>query len=1009
MAEDTEILEISASPYSLYSQRVINTLKQVFGARKLQFFTLYEYLKAYEKDPEYTAPIDLEEEFKNQRRVIFPMMVTDHAKSQFKSLTSDILLRLRKASDRTLHTTGYRELSSLYSQLVEMVAAERDVFMVGMVKDHWKFYRSSSKDEERYHKLKRDNPEDYQRVQSQKKLIKMTDDKLTAHIDRMGLVPERVKRFGKLYWGAKTDSGKIVFTINKNTGEVEGTPLELFTESMMDKTKAESKANKIFIDDVSSLRKVTDETMAEYADAPITYASITDDKVKQDGITRIFSVVEIEGRKIIATGRYKGIVLDDMINTAGRMIEGVAYNYDPKLGRPTKIVTNNPDGSINVQAEREPYVTLDQNGKLYLKIPTNRNYTMQRNTMKALAKVSPSINMESGSWSSVFIFEPKDFGAIRDALGGFGLSTAAMEKIKSYFMKLAEYDMATEGENLKNYDAQTIGGFKPDVTLLHKQKQSMAWMESRGNSGICALDTGLGKTALVIATMLKTAKDEDDTDGKFLYVSEASLKGNLPREIYKFCTDPKDLIKRIDMITYNAFTKACTDPDFGKDYLAIFFDEAHKMKNLTSGFAKAAMKMVHPHKILLTASPMSRSPQEVFILAAISNNKDLNTTEGRKELKAFVARYCETVGGRVIGVKADPTIQREFRTWVKRNLFYADKRDVEEIKLPQLTAQNETVSMDPRIERIYRETVKDFIGILRALMMKYKGRQTKGEAARADLESFRIKFAKQLKRLNDMSNMPHLFEKEFSDDEKAYGEVVNPKLNRVIEICDDVIESGGRTLFHTDSPDYGDYFAQVFSDHYPMKKVVYCQASVIEIYQNGKVVETYRSKEYTDKDGKLYQASEWKTYVLSQVVSPDTSVIGCVLTSTYAVGQNLQSFSETIMLDRDTWNAETMSQRRGRNWRQGQTVPVRETTVDVVYNTTKDGFDATLDELRQAMQVVEEDLFNDVVIEAQTEALGKEIREMDMRSSYFSGLSKKLMEMMIVPNVMSIAQTESGV
>jgi len=1007
---------VLVSLFSQFSETVWSKLRSSQGPRRLPFFTMYEHLKSKWSDETFSPGYSFEDAFRNLRRIIYTGLTSENAKNKFKAISADLLLLLRRVDNEHVSRANYVDIAVLYGNLIELVAAEKDVFLKGMERGigSWKFFRSVTDQEESLLRLKRDDPSAYETIVQQKEILQEEERKIQSKIKSDGYEPVRTKRFGQLFWSATTETGdKIIYYRDKNTGMVTSQDNESFTSYLKEKQQAEKKSLRIFPTDLNEIRRYSESDVTEKSQGQTPlYVAITDDKAKQHGITRIYPTIEINGERVVSEGRFKGFVVDDLVNDAGRQIEGVAFNFDPDTQLTTKIEIKSQDGNPNVRVNREPYVTLDQNGKLYIKIPSTQKYTLFRQALSNLAGQISTVEKVSNSRSSSFRFDPKDFAAVRQALGSFSMSKAAIDKIREYFLKLAEFDLATEKENLKNYTTDAIGGFRPGVTLLIKQKQALAWMESRGNNGVCALDVGIGKTLSAIAMIKKLKRDgidsEPDNNGRFLFVCDTSLIGNLPKEIHKFCEDPSEVLKVTDIITYRKFTQyRDRDPKYGEDYVAIFFDEAQKFKNVDSGVTQAAMSLKHSRKILLTASPMTRNPVEVFTLAAVSNNVNLNTPQGRKSLQEFKSRFCEIVGGRVVGIKNDPIILREFRVWVKRNLFYADKRDVEEVALPDLKSTTKTVTMDPRVEKRYREVTQKISDVLKALVIKYRDRAWDDpQAKRNDLEAFRIRFAAVLKTLNDLANTPETIESSLTPEERSQGPIVNPKVQECINIIDEQVDKGSRSLLHTDTPSFAGHVAPRLSQRFSMKIIAVCYPTEIVLYQNGKAYKTYRPKEYTDLDGKTYPAEEWKTYVLSRIICPDPNVIACILTATYAVGQNLQAFDTTINLDRDTWNAEVMKQRTGRCWRQGQSQSVKEYTLDAVYNEVEDQTDATLDEIRRWMQELEEDLFDSVVIESQTEALGKEIREMTWVSSYYTGLNRKLMELTMSPNPCRIGETE---
>jgi len=505
------------------------------------------------------------------------------------------------------------------------------------------------------------------------------------------------------------------------------------------------------------------------------------------------------------------------------------------------------------------------------------------------------------------------------------------------------------------------------------------------------LDTGVGKTLTAISAIQKMHRDgvgADGSNGRYLYVCPTALRGNLAKEAHRFLDDPKAFIERVDVMSFKQFTdRRKQNPNFGRDYIAIFFDEAQALKNPGSKNAKAAMGLDHTRKILLTASPMERSPLEDFALAAISNNVDLNTREGRREMNAFRTRFAEEVGGRIVGMKDDPVTARDLRVWVKRNLYFADKRAVEELNMKQLTKRTDTVTMDPRVEAIYRETATSISGVLEGLVSKYRDRTVDAVTQDRALESARIKLAKLFSTLTDLSNRP----------DKIVPGARNTKLDRLVQLVEESAGSTSRFIVFTDSPDLADEAVAVLAKRCPWRSYAVGMANRIDIVSPSGERVSFTERGYTKPDGSKIPKKDWKVFVMQEYVAKNPQVGGVVLTSTYAVGQNLQEFDTVIHLDRDTWNSETMKQRTARAWRQGQQNPVTEVILDTVYENPLSSTDATLDQIRRYVQELDSDLFDRVVIESQSEALGAEYFGMKRTNASFYKVNRRMMEMAMSP------------
>ena len=324
----------------------------------------------------------------------------------------------------------------------------------------------------------------------------------------------------------------------------------------------------------------------------------------------------------------------------------------------------------------------------------------------------------------------------------------------------------------------------------------------------CFIGNGIvnHNTAASIGMMLKLVRDglaEPDstytrpngvdvtTNGRFLWVCPPALRGNLKKELKGMLSDPKVMTDRVDILSFANFSGASRTGKVPKDlrnvpfwksrmpadgkqgtpyqskkawdpalYTAIFFDEAQALKNITSARTQAALKLYHPRKICLTASPMERSPMEAYVLAAITNNtplfgKNRTAKDNRKKMKQFKDRFCEVVGGRITGIKQDPLVQRDLHTWVKRNVFYADKTDVKEYDLPKPVLTDTPVEMPKEVEALYRDVAGGFATIMGGAARKFRERE-KGDAYK-DKQAEKV-FSKALKPiiklLTEMSNRP---------------------------------------------------------------------------------------------------------------------------------------------------------------------------------------------------------------------------------------------------------------
>jgi hypothetical protein len=952
--------------------------------------------------------------------------------------------------------------------LLIQIARDKSVFIkptrqVG--RERWATFRKMSPKQERVEKLRDDDPESFALMQKFGETMAEIDGKLEQKIADAGKTLKKGFLAGRpVLLGVDPATGEEM--VYDRDGDVTTKP-DFFTKV---RAKSESMALLSRVPHRTSvppnqLRLLDDEEMTQL-EGDVEWSSITDDKAKQGKLTRLFPTkrikkfihnaetneTRVEEYKVVAEGRYKGIFLDDLINSEGRLIEGTAYAYDKKRGQETTVpVVIDP-------SEREPYVSVAEvvtkrqfqgkrikvkTKKLYLKIDGTRQNKELRNALKKLACNAgtksgciPSVSYEAvkGSRAAGFYFDPKDFGVVMDSLQGMSLSTAALEEVKGYYKDLAAAEAATK--NLEAYEPEALASENEDgeqfrfirgsygksgdwepFELREKQKEAIAWMDANGNSGVCALETGVGKTATSIGMMLKLVRDglaetdstytrpdgvEVQTNGRFLYVCPPNLRGNIKKELRGMLSNSKAMESRLDVLSYAQFSRAsktgtvprqlqkvpfwkervgtkgkraidefnffpdakpyvpqgadkyrieverklgghpealaapgllkpagaslvaenrlyywrnkawliqvdakgkneaaakgkrvqknlagkrslrASDPylhhiplyvvfnegwvalpgipekakkdgpsladlkfdivrtskDFfgsrssslsgkagaytlniapakrehkgvfrpfrisgslpeiqvkldeaiekvqaatsgkrggyakqGKAYKSkkafdaalyagIFFDEAQAMKNPTSQTSQAALKLHHPRKVCLTASPMERNPMEAYVLAAITNNtplfgRSIEARGNRKEMRRFKERFCEIVGGRIVGVKQDPLVQRDLHTWVKRNVFHADKTEVKEYNLPKPTVTSTPIEMPPEVEAIYRDVATQFSVVLEGAARKFRERKkTDSYGDRQAEKVFSRMLAPIIKLLTDMANRP---------------------------------------------------------------------------------------------------------------------------------------------------------------------------------------------------------------------------------------------------------------
>ena len=1031
---------------SAFSRAVFMGLRREVGAnpRALDILMLFEELRQkyvavasadgvvddFDVSVDAVSDNEVANELANRFRIAYSLVskdikrndLFDIVEQQYRLLMP--LIRRIGNPNAVIPLTLWRQVANNYVEMLRAFLADKKVFttitFVNLPNLRWPQLRLASMKQEAVEKLKYDDPDLYARTLKSKEQIKKITAKIENRIVNDGLTPTRANVFGRIVMVGQdpATNERIVYDIDGSR-----TPIDEYFAKIRESNKQyqeEARINPKSLKDLDSMRALPPDMIEQLSDVPtdqIRYVSLTDDPLKDSALTRLYPVVEVNGVDYVQSGRFKGFALPDLVNVAGRQIEGSVYYYDTDSQRITR--RENPKGTAIeklIRVEQEPYITLVKHKgkqKLLIRLHSTRGRDPKdpvalkekkikgaaREAVDKLSQIQPTIIKVKNDLGNLFMFDAKDFTAIKKRVGGVAMSNAAARFLKAYFDDLLRAQQAADSEDLSRFDE--LGMRRP---LWHFQKKALAWLEANGDRGVCALDTGLGKTQISIATirnlqMRMNQGEEISGNGRFLFVCEKSLLGNFAKEVTASLSDDRgsydaaNILERTDVVTYAMFLKnRKEDPTYGDDYTAIFFDEAHlHLIKRSSAKYKAATAVKCERKIILSASPIVNTPRDMLTMASVTNGVDLNTKEGRTEERLFINRFAKKVGNRIVGVTDDPDLEEDLRSWVKRNLYYGDKRDTrDETGLPELmVTPSAALTMDPQVEVVYRQTMDQLLKELKVVANKgVRGNQP------VAVETSRVKLAKLIALLTKLSDVP----------EEIVPGASNPKLERSNAILRDRLSS--KTIFFGDSIPLVQRAFQNFVDAYPMRAHALALSDQI-IFRDAMGKETvYRQKAYTDPDtGLKAKPAEWATIILKQI-QRDSTLLTLTLSGKYAVGQNLQAFSAVVHLDRDSWSSETMKQRTARAWRSGQRQPVTEFTMDTVYSkpraNAKD--DLTLDQIRRYMQEIDSKLFDSIIKDSKTFVLGETWTNIERQRSGVYSLDRQMLERALSPYATQIGK-----
>ena len=1066
-----------------FSQAAFAQLGKAFTPEAMGFFALYGQLQDVARGQ--SVPKDLGQQLGAATTALNRMV----GPADGKRISADVLNDVRRGLVELAALAGklsphaavqnprmLDQLRAQYQGLVLKLAKDKgvDLTQIASEKGTWGDFRLMSERQVAHAALAASDPQVAAIIEQRNQTYAQINQAISTQVHADGRVPKQLELMGRIVTvgvNPKDDKDQVVYDLDgkKRTFEEFIEYRGAFLASMK---RLAREPDEVEVP-LSNLRSLAPAELKKL-EGTVESVALTDDKAKSSQLTRIYETKWHDGQRVVVSGRFAGIYLDDLINAQGRLMEGTAYTFDAKSGRVHGVpVKANP-------GQREPYATLTQvkergvlKDKLFLQLPSFQGeWTEVRQAMRRLTEgrgAVPTIQYVKGSKNTSFYFDPKDFAAVKDAVGGLSLSAGALKHLQTYFDALVTADRAVNAKNVENFSEAFIPGLKPSVKLLTPQKEALAWLEANGNHGVVALDTGIGKTLAAIAQMQKLLRDgydaEQGSNGRFVFVSPKSLRGNVIAEIHKFL-EPEEankLISRLDVMSYEELGRATKEGVFegrsfdSKAYVGAFFDEAQEVNQDTgSRKSRAALGFDNARKVVLTASPMEQNPMEAYVLNAVASNIDLRDPEQRKphltEMKRFRERYTETIGGRIVGVKKDPLVREELNTWMKQRIFFRDKREVPEFKLPTLKRHTRTLVMEPDHEKLYREAAHGIRDALRALVAIYRdkgmlvaGQDEQGKPIMKLNPAVRSKQLRELgageldRRLRYLRLLATAPAAAIPDEVAA-----NPKDPENAKIIaryealgyptvDDMKVDFRRKLktshlsraaaFH-ESRKVVIESAVTMSKALPHYLHVAALSDKIYVYRNGKPLDTlngiklpFEAKEYrkdpskpASPDNRTYKKSEWQQFALREMLLPDTLVKTVTMQGqAYMVGQNLQVFDSVYQLDM-VMNAQKQAQKEARVWRQGNL----NSSVDVVeliptYAQRRDDLDLTVPELDQAYVQLFQEMFDDMVKDSQSTELGKAwFEDVEHKQASTMKVSADRLELFLSPYLARVARLQAA-
>ncbi|MFX1274518.1 MAG: DEAD/DEAH box helicase [Promethearchaeota archaeon] len=380
-------------------------------------------------------------------------------------------------------------------------------------------------------------------------------------------------------------------------------------------------------------------------------------------------------------------------------------------------------------------------------------------------------------------------------------------------------------------------------TLRPYQEIALSWMGNmcKFNFGLClADDMGLGKTIQVIALLLHLKEIYPNEQFKFLIVCPTSLLFNWSRELNKFAPDLRIIIhhgsnrlKDAIKITKNlenyeilltSYGTIRNDIEFLQiiPFSGIIIDESQNIKNYSSQQTQSILKLQGNFRIGLSGTPLENRLMELWTLFEFLNPGLLGTrTEFQKNYIIPIERFQDEEVIDKLKLIISPFMMRRVKT---DKSIINDLPDKNEMKIfIELTEQQVIL-----YQEIVDNTFKEFD---------------------------RIKFDNQKKRglilgllvkLKQICNHPFQYLKEDLKSINNEGGLENflsqsQKVERLLEITEEVIANGEKILIFTQFRQMGDILYKVLSLKYDFT-ILYFHGSVPE-KKRREIVDEFQSDE----------------------------------------------------------------------------------------------------------------------------------------------------------------------
>ncbi len=353
-------------------------------------------------------------------------------------------------------------------------------------------------------------------------------------------------------------------------------------------------------------------------------------------------------------------------------------------------------------------------------------------------------------------------------------------------------------------------------TLRHYQQTALNWMVSLTikNFGLClADDMGLGKTIEVIAFLSHLKENYPEVNGSYLIICPTSIIFNWEREIKKFAPTfdvyihhGKNRIKNLKGFSklienhkaiITSYGTLRNDIDFLQSFVfnGIIVDESQNIKNYATQQTQAVYKLQGNFRICLSGTPIENRLLELWTLFEFLNPGLLG------ERSRFINQF-------VVPIERfqDIDIANKLRSIISPFILRREKTDTSIIQdLPPKNEMKIYVELSKQQKRLYEQLIDETVNSMKLISSKEK-----------KSGGFILQLITKVKQI---CNHPlHYLKVDVSiDSEEELEKIIrsSPKVERLVEMVDEVILNDGKALIFTQYKKMGDILIKILTKKFP--------------------------------------------------------------------------------------------------------------------------------------------------------------------------------------------------